>query len=75
MQLTPFQIGSLVVGSFIAIVGLNILGKYKSDEDFRTQLSAVSPTDWIKVRTQRVAEENMEPISVPSDENESDDEA
>lgn len=67
MQLSPFQLGSLVVGSFLAIVGLNILSKARSDDAFRTQLSGTSAADWLKIRTKRVAEESMEPVAVTGD--------
>lgn len=75
MQLTPFQLGLLIVGGFTGIVLLNILARYQSSEEFRTQLSNMSPTDLIKIRTQRIREEQMEPVAAAIDNDDGDEDA
>lgn len=65
MQLSPFQLGLLVVGGFATIIGLSVLGKYQSNEAFREGLSNAKPTDLFKIRARRIAEENLE--TVPSE--------
>lgn len=67
MKLTPFQLAALVVGGFTSIILLNVLTKYQSNEDFRTQLQSMKPADLLKIRTRRIAEEAMEPASVATE--------
>jgi hypothetical protein len=71
MKFTPFQLGLLAIGSFAAVVMLNLLSKYGSNEEFRDSLkSNFSPADLIDFRNRRGAEERMEPVGVSNSEDE-----
>lgn len=65
MKLSGFQLGLLAVGGFVSVVLLNVLAKYQSDEAFRDHLkSSLSPADLLAVRTRRVNEEQMVPVTI-----------
>lgn len=63
MKLTPFQLAIIAVGGFASIIMLNLLTKYQANDDFREQLSNLSPSDLFSIRTRRMAEERMEPVA------------
>lgn len=67
MKFTPFQLGVLAIGTFGSIVLLSILSKAQSDASFAENFKATfSPERLASIRTTRVAEEIMEPVSHPS---------
>lgn len=73
MKVSPFQLAIIAVGGFASIIMLNVLSKYQSNEDFRTQLSNMKPSELLSIRTRRVAEEHMETVPTSVDETEDDD--
>ena len=69
MKLTPIQIAFAAMGTFIGIITLNVLSRYRSDESFRDQWSKV-PTEHLSAfKNKLVSQENMVSIPVPTADN------
>ncbi len=62
MQLSPTQVAILCVFIFGGIVGINILARYRSDAEFRSQLSSISASDLLRTREKLIRQENMAPV-------------
>lgn len=75
MKFTPFQLAAIAVGMFGSIILLNVLAQYRSNENFKEYLHGIEPTDILRIRTRRIAEENMEeaiPANLISEEDNAD---
>jgi len=65
VEVKPIHIVAAGIFAFCAIVAANMLTQYQSNSEFRDRLSNIDPRKMKLVRTQLIAEENMQ--SVPDD--------
>lgn len=59
MQITPVQAAILAATTFVGVLALSVLAKYRSDETFRNNLNSMSLTERLKKRDDWVAQEHM----------------
>jgi hypothetical protein len=61
VQFTPTQLALLCVAIFGGVVGISLLSRVRSDDDFRDKMSHMSASDLLKTRTKLINQENMVP--------------
>jgi hypothetical protein len=74
MEVKPWQIVTLAVGAFTAIVAANFFVQWRSNESFRKEWENVPILDLLKVRRALQAQENMETLEVEQEVSESQEE-
>ena len=65
MKISPNQLALILIGVFGSIVAANIAVNWKSNEDFKTKLQNLAPSDLMTLRTRIISEENMQEEPAP----------